>query len=58
MYIYGGPCFVNISTPLPNAGGGSLLPWAHGGRMAGAWRAHGGHMAGAWQAHGGRMAGA
>ena len=45
VYISGGPCFINISKPLPNANGGSLLLWAHGGRKAGAWRAHGGRMA-------------
>ena len=38
IYIYSDPCFVNISEPLPNVDGGPLLPWAHGGRIAGAWR--------------------
>ena len=38
IFIYGGPRFVNISEPLPNADGGSLSQRAHAGRMAGAWR--------------------
>eukprot|EP00974_Lingulodinium_polyedra_P075543 7319403-Lingulodinium_polyedra.AAC.1 len=29
---------------------------AHGGLMAGSWRAHGGLTVGSWRAHGGRMA--